>query len=94
MILKKGVKKISYSDFVIPFFICTIIIIGLFKKVDIFNEFIAGAWENIKIGVKILPALIGLIRITSYNVCYTKLLRHIFFCYDNNWSYFFSQLHN
>lgn len=60
MILKKGVKKISYSDFVIPFFICTIIIIGLFKKVDIFNEFIAGAWENIKIGVKILPALIGL----------------------------------
>lgn len=38
----------------------TIFIIGLYKKVDIFNEFIAGAWENIKIGVQILPVLIAL----------------------------------
>lgn len=30
------------------------------KKVDIFNEFLSGAWDNIKVGVEILPALIGL----------------------------------
>lgn len=54
------VQKISYSDFIIPIIIGLIIIIGLLKGVDIFNEFIKGAWDNIKIGVKILPALIGL----------------------------------
>ena len=26
------------------------------------------------------PAVVGLARITSYNVCYTKLLRHQSFC--------------
>ncbi len=38
-------------------FIC---IFGIIKKVDVFNEFILGAWENIKISVEILPPLIAL----------------------------------
>jgi len=60
MELKKVVQKINYSDFIIPIFIGIIILIGLIQNVDIFNEFIAGAWENIKVCVQILPALIGL----------------------------------
>ena len=54
------VSIINFSDYVIPLFIGIIIIFGLFKKVDLFNEFLNGAWDNIKVGVQILPALIGL----------------------------------
>ncbi len=53
-------RRISLTDYFVPAFIGIIIIIGLFKKVDLFNEFLAGAWDNIKICVQILPALIGL----------------------------------
>lgn len=48
------------SDFVIPFFIALIMIIGLIKRVDIFNEFTAGAAENLKAAFDVLPALIAL----------------------------------
>ena len=48
------------SDFVIPFFIALIMIIGLIKRVDIFNEFTAGATENLKAAFDVLPALIAL----------------------------------
>jgi len=52
--------KINYTNYIIPFIIGLVLIIGLIKKVDVFNEFLDGAWENIKVGVQILPALIGL----------------------------------
>lgn len=39
----------------------TIILYGLYKKVDVFSEFTKGAWENIKIACEILPTLIALI---------------------------------
>lgn len=48
------------SDFVIPFFIALIMIIGLIKRVDIFNEFTSGAAENLKAAFDVLPALIAL----------------------------------
>lgn len=50
----------SFSDFIIPVLIAVIMISGLIKKVDVFNEFIEGARENLKIGIQILPALIAL----------------------------------
>lgn len=53
-------EKIKITDLIIPVFMAIIIIIGLIKKVDVFSEFVSGAWENIKVGVQILPALIGL----------------------------------
>ena len=48
------------SDYVIPFFIALIIIIGLVKKVDVFSEFTEGAKENLKAAVSVLPALVAL----------------------------------
>ena len=48
------------SDYVIPFLIALIMIIGLVKKVDVFGEFTEGAKENLKTAVSVLPALVAL----------------------------------
>lgn len=48
------------SNYVIPFFITIIMIIGLAKKVDVFTEFTEGAKENLKASVSVLPSLIAL----------------------------------
>lgn len=48
------------SDYVIPFFIAVIMIIGLVKKVDVFSEFTEGAKENLQAAVSVLPALVAL----------------------------------
>ncbi|PKM51144.1 MAG: spore maturation protein [Firmicutes bacterium HGW-Firmicutes-7] len=49
-----------FSDVMIPLIFVTIICIGLSKKVPVFDAFIEGAKEGIKIVVDILPTLIGL----------------------------------
>lgn len=48
------------SDFVIPFFIALIMVIGLIKRIDVFVEFTEGAKENLKAAFEVLPALIAL----------------------------------
>lgn len=48
------------SNFVIPFFIAVIMVVGLIKRVDVFGEFTEGAKENLKAAFDILPALIAL----------------------------------
>ncbi|MBQ5318168.1 MAG: spore maturation protein [Oscillospiraceae bacterium] len=48
------------SNYIIPFFIALIMIIGLVKKVDVFSEFTDGAKENLKAAVSVLPALVAL----------------------------------
>jgi spore maturation protein B len=50
----------SYTSYIIPIIIAIIIIVGLIKKTDIFNEFLDGAAESLKVGIGILPALIAL----------------------------------
>jgi spore maturation protein B len=50
----------SYTSYIIPVVIGLIIIAGLVKRTDIFNEFIDGAAESLKVGIHILPALIAL----------------------------------
>lgn len=50
----------NFTDYIVPIFIGVIIIFGLLNDVDVFNEFIEGAKENLKVGVQILPALIAL----------------------------------
>ena len=53
--------KISkFSNMIIPVIIGLIILYGLYKKINVFDVFILGVEENIKIGLKILPALITL----------------------------------
>ncbi|MBD5144690.1 MAG: spore maturation protein [Ruminococcus sp.] len=48
------------SDFIIPFFIALIMVIGLIKRIDVFGEFTEGAKENLKAAFEVLPALIAL----------------------------------
>lgn len=45
-------------DLIVPIIICLIFIYGLIKKVDIINEFVAGAKENILIATDLLPTLV------------------------------------
>lgn len=51
---------INFTNYIVPCIIGFVIIYGLFRKVDVFNVFLEGCWENIKIAVQILPALICL----------------------------------
>ncbi|WMJ24124.1 spore maturation protein [Paludicola sp. MB14-C6] len=45
-------------NFIIPCFFGFILIYGMIKKVDIFDEFIAGAKEGLTTSIRILPTLI------------------------------------
>ena len=49
------------SEILIPVFIGIIILYGLLNKVSVFDEFIEGARENLKVGIGILPSLIAMI---------------------------------
>ena len=51
----------SFSVYIIPVVICIIIVFGLFKRVPLFDTFIAGAKEGFQSSVSILPSLVGLI---------------------------------
>ncbi len=48
------------SNLVIPLIIVTIIVFGLKEKIKVFDEFLDGAKEGIKMTYKIFPTLIGL----------------------------------
>lgn len=48
------------SDCMIPFIILYLVVYGMCKKVDIFDEFIEGAKDGFLTVYKILPTLIGL----------------------------------
>lgn len=60
IIQKKEESIINITNYIMPLLIAFILLYGFFKKVDLFNEFLDGAWNNIKVGVQILPALLGL----------------------------------
>lgn len=55
----------NLSGFVMPICFLGIICYGLYKKIDIFDTFLIGAAEGLKIIVKILPALCGLLAAVS-----------------------------
>jgi spore maturation protein B len=44
----------------IPIIVGAIIIYGIYRKVPVFDDFLAGVQENISVGISILPALIAL----------------------------------
>ena len=52
---------IKISDYIIPFVVILIIVYGIFKGVNVFDEFITGAKNGFKIIYTITPALIALI---------------------------------
>ncbi len=49
------------ADLVIPLIAALIVLTGLIKKVDVFDEFIEGAKENLQTSVSLLPSLIALV---------------------------------
>lgn len=46
------------TAYIIPVVVAAVFVYGCYKKVDIFEEFLVGAAENIKVSFDILPALI------------------------------------
>lgn len=48
------------SDFIIPVIIFYIIAYGLTEKVQVYDEFVAGAGDGLKTVLKIMPTLVGL----------------------------------
>ncbi len=51
---------LHFSDFILPASVCTIIIYGLFKNIDVFSTFISGAKQGIQTSINILPSIIAL----------------------------------
>ncbi len=50
----------SLSGYIIPVIIMAVVLYGLIKKVDVYEEFIDGAFDGFKVVVKVAPTLIGL----------------------------------
>ncbi len=51
----------NITPYIMPAVTALILAIGLFKRVDIFDEFLKGARESLKIGIEICPALTALV---------------------------------
>lgn len=52
---------LSISDYMIPCVMFSIVLYAVFKKVNVFETFIEGAKEGLKVVVSILPTLVGLL---------------------------------
>lgn len=52
---------LGISDWMIPLIMIGIIIYGLLKDVNVFESFIEGAMDGLRIAIDILPTLIGLL---------------------------------
>lgn len=50
----------SWSAYAIPVIVCMVFMCGIIRRKDVFNDFIEGAGENIKVSFEIMPALIAL----------------------------------
>ena len=57
------------SDLMIPLLFFYIIGFGLLMKKDIYNDFVTGAFDGLKIVVKIMPTLIGLMASVAVADC-------------------------
>lgn len=55
----------NITSYIMPVAAMLILAIGLFKRIDIFDEFVKGARENLKTGFEICPALIALVMTVS-----------------------------
>ena len=48
-------------EFVMPAFACIVVVFGLIKKVPVFDVFISGAKEGVKLLYNIAPTIMGLV---------------------------------
>ena len=51
----------TISSYSIPFIMLSIVLFGMWKQGDIFNDFVEGASDGLKIVVRIIPTLVGLL---------------------------------
>ena len=49
------------SDYAVPISIVAVIVWGILNKVNVYSEFLDGAKEGLKIGVGIIPPVVGLL---------------------------------
>ena len=49
------------ADIILPLLVLFIIIYGIIKKVDVYDEFVDGAKEGVQIGISIFPYILGMI---------------------------------
>ena len=56
---------IYISNIIMPIIIGTIIILGIGKKINVYDSFAEGAFEGLKTVLNILPTLIGLMTAVS-----------------------------
>ena len=52
---------IKITDVIMPLLVLFIIIHGIIKKVDVYDEFVDGAKEGVQIGISIFPYILGMI---------------------------------
>lgn len=52
---------IIISSLIIPIIIFIIILYGIYKKIDIYEEFISGAKESISMSLKLFPSILAMI---------------------------------
>lgn len=55
----------DFGSYAVPVVIACIVLFGFFRKVPVFDSFIAGAKEGLQSSVSILPTLVGLIMAVS-----------------------------
>ena len=77
---------VAASDWIIPIIMVSILIYGMLKGVNVFEAFIEGAKDGLKVVVDILPTLIGLLvavgmlrasgALTAIAAAFTPLLSH------------------
>ena len=78
----------NFTYYIIPFFIGIIMLEGIKEKINIFDLFLDGAEEGIKIVVRLIPTLIGifflieLLRSSGVIECVTNVIRPIV---DKTW---------
>ena len=61
---QKGTQMLLTSYFV-PVIFGAVLLYGTYKKVPVFDAFLEGAKENLKLGVDLLPTLIALLTVVS-----------------------------
>lgn len=61
--MESGIGAIfkEFSDWVIPIVILTIVAGGMFKRVKVYEAFIAGAKEGFNVAVRIIPYLVAIL---------------------------------
>lgn len=77
-IKNKGIHKLS--KYILPVFIIAVILIGFFKKVPIYDSFVEGSKQSLKLIVSIFPYIcailiaVELFSLSGLNVYFNKLL--------------------